>query len=48
MKANAYGHGAVTVAKIYEELGVDYLAVSNIDEAVEFRRHNINSKNFKN
>lgn len=30
IKANAYGHGAVQLAKFYEELGADYFAVSNI------------------
>ena len=38
VKANAYGHGAVTVARyLAEELGVDYLAVACLDEAVELR-----------
>ena len=27
-KANAYGHGAVTIAKRLEEIGADYIAVS--------------------
>ncbi len=38
VKANAYGHGAVSVAKKLEELGADYLAVACLDEAVELRR----------
>ena len=33
IKANAYGHGAVKLAKIYQEKGADFLAVSNIEEA---------------
>lgn len=37
VKANAYGHGAVPVAKKLEELGADYLAVACLDEAVELR-----------
>lgn len=37
VKADAYGHGAVPVAKKLEELGAAYLAVSNIDEAAELR-----------
>ena len=37
VKADAYGHGAVQVAKKLEELGAAYLAVSNIDEAAELR-----------
>ena len=33
VKANAYGHGAVPVAKKLEALGADYLAVACLDEA---------------
>lgn len=38
VKANAYGHGAVPVAKRLEELGADYLAVACLDEGAELRR----------
>jgi len=37
VKADAYGHGAVPVARKLEALGASYLAVSNIDEAAELR-----------
>ena len=37
IKANAYGHGAEAVASYYEELGADYFAVSNIEEALLVR-----------
>lgn len=37
VKADAYGHGAVPVAKKLEELGADYLGVACLDEAVEVR-----------
>jgi alanine racemase len=37
VKADAYGHGSVRVAKLYEQLGADYLAVSNIKEALILR-----------
>lgn len=37
VKANAYGHGAVEVAKRLERLGADYLAVACLDEALELR-----------
>lgn len=37
IKANAYGHGAVAVARKLEELGVEYLAVACFDELVELR-----------
>ncbi|MBO4407452.1 MAG: alanine racemase [Clostridia bacterium] len=33
IKADAYGHGASTVARLYNRLGVNAFAVSNIDEA---------------
>ena len=38
VKADAYGHGAVRIAKKLEQLGAGYLAVSNIEEAEELRR----------
>lgn len=41
VKANAYGHGAVPVAKKLEELGAEYLAVACLDEAVELRQAGI-------
>lgn len=41
IKADAYGHGAVQLAKLYEELGADWFSVSNIDEALELRNNNI-------
>ena len=37
VKANGYGHGAVQLSKLYESLGADYLAVSNIEEAIQLR-----------
>ncbi|SMC45576.1 alanine racemase [Papillibacter cinnamivorans] len=37
VKADAYGHGAVQISKLLEELGADYLAVSNIEEAMQLR-----------
>ena len=38
VKADAYGHGAVAVAKRLEQLGCDYLAVACLDEGIELRR----------
>ena len=38
VKADAYGHGAVSVARRLEELGVDYLAVACLEEGIELRR----------
>lgn len=37
IKADGYGHGAVQLARIYEQLGADFFAVSNIDEGIELR-----------
>ena len=41
VKANAYGHGAVRVSRLLEDLGCDYLAVACLDEALELRRAGI-------
>lgn len=41
VKADGYGHGAVEICRLYHELGVDFLAVSNLDEALELRRADI-------
>ena len=41
VKANAYGHGAVYLSKLYENLGADFFAVSNIEEAMQLRNNGI-------
>ena len=41
LKADAYGHGAVQVSRVLEELGADYLAVSSLDEGRELRHGGI-------
>ena len=41
VKADAYGHGAVTMAEVFLENGADRLAVSSLDEGVELRRAGI-------
>ena len=41
VKANAYGHGAVYLSKLYESLGADCFAVSNIEEAMQLRNNGI-------
>ena len=43
VKADAYGHGATTVARALEGMGVDALAVAIIDEAVALRKEGIGS-----
>lgn len=37
VKANAYGHGAVEIAREAERFGVDYLGVAFLDEALQLR-----------
>lgn len=41
VKADAYGHGAVPVSRYLTELGAEYLAVSNIEEAAQLRHGGI-------
>ena len=38
IKADGYGHGAVELSQIYEKLGADFFAVSNIDDGIEIRK----------
>jgi alanine racemase len=37
VKADAYGHGIVAIGREAESIGVEYLAVSTVDEAVQLR-----------
>lgn len=39
IKANAYGHGAVAIAKALIKNGIDMLAVACLSEAIEVRKH---------
>ena len=41
VKADAYGHGAVPVSRHLKELGADFLAVSNFEEATQLRCNGI-------
>jgi len=43
IKDNAYGHGDVVIAKEMESLGIDFFAVSHIDEAIRLRKNGIKS-----
>ena len=43
VKANAYGHGAVAVARIALSNGAEMLAVTNIEEAAELREARIDA-----
>jgi alanine racemase len=37
VKANAYGHGAVEVSRMAQAIGVDWLGVATVPEAIELR-----------
>ena len=41
VKANAYGHGAVPVARVLAQAGADFFAVATPEEALQLRRHGI-------
>ncbi len=41
VKANAYGHGAIEVSRLLEQVGCDYLAVACLDEALQLRQAGI-------
>lgn len=41
IKTDAYGHGAVMVAKALEQIGVDAFAVATVEEGVELREHGV-------
>jgi alanine racemase len=41
IKANAYGHGLVSVAKAAQDSGVDYLGVAHLQEAMKLKEANI-------
>jgi len=41
LKANAYGHGLVRLAQLYEELNADYLGVAVVEEGILLRQMGI-------
>ncbi|MBE0572782.1 MAG: alanine racemase [Ignavibacteriaceae bacterium] len=41
LKANAYGHGLVRIAQLYEELKADYLGVAVVEEGILLREMGI-------
>ena len=41
VKANAYGHGAVEVARMAEAIGVDWLGIATVPEGIELRNAGI-------
>ena len=44
IKADAYGHGAIPVARFLESIGVNFFAVARLTEALELRRSGITGK----
>lgn len=44
VKADAYGHGALEVARVLEDEGARWLAVSNVEEGIALRRAGIHSR----
>lgn len=46
IKANAYGHGAVEIAREAERCGIDYLGVAFLDEALQLREAGIRAPLF--
>ena len=41
VKADGYGHNAILTSQIAEEIGINYLAVATVDEAIELRNAGI-------
>ena len=41
LKANAYGHGLVEVARVVERLGAPYVGVAYLEEALRLRQHGV-------
>jgi alanine racemase len=41
LKANAYGHGLVEVARLLERIGAPYLGVAYLEEGVRLRQHGV-------
>ncbi len=43
VKANAYGHGAITIAQALARQGVERFAVASLDEGIELRQAGLNA-----
>ncbi len=41
VKANGYGHGAVEIARMAEQIGVDWLGVATVPEGIQLRQADI-------
>lgn len=42
VKANGYGHGAVEISRMAENIGVDWLGIATVPEGIELREAGIN------
>jgi len=45
IKANAYGHGSVSIAKKLQTIGIQYIAVATLEEAIKLRQKEIKIPN---
>lgn len=43
LKADAYGHGLIEIAKVAENEQIDYFAIARVDEGLKLREQNIHS-----
>lgn len=41
VKANAYGHGSITITKFLEEIGISRFGVASVDEALELKYNGV-------
>ena len=41
VKANAYGHGAMEVARMAEQIGVNWLGIATVPEGIQLRQAGI-------
>ena len=46
VKANAYGHGMVAVARQMERIGCPYFGLAYLEEGIQLRRAGISTSNF--
>lgn len=46
VKANAFGHGAIEVARKLDSIGVDYLGTADLEEAIVLREAGVKAKLF--
>ena len=47
LKANAYGHGVVQVARMAEEIGIDWFGVATVPEGIALREAGVKANILK-